>query len=55
MNDLEWSAWAVEYNPASDMYDVYSCRTGETLVHSSWNLKNIAEQIAARLNAGEQI
>ena len=26
MDEYGWSAWYVEYNPASDMFDVYSRR-----------------------------
>ena len=57
MNEYEWGAWTVEYNPQSDMFDVFSRRKdgGETRVHSSWNKKCFAEEIAKKLNAGEQI
>ena len=55
MNEMEWGAWTVEYNPQSEMYDVYCRKNGETRVHSSWCKRTIAEEIAAKLNRGEQI
>lgn len=55
MNEMEWGAWSVEYNPQSDMYDVYCQKNGETRVHSSWKSRGVAESIANRLNGGEQI
>ena len=55
MENYEWSAWLVGYNPQSEMYDVYSRRSGETRVHSSWKSRGVAESVANRLNEGEQI
>lgn len=55
MDEYGWSAWYVEYNPASDMFDVYSRKEGETRVHSSWCTKAVAEDVAERLNGGEQL
>ena len=55
MNEMEWGAWSVEYNPQSEMYDVYCRKNGETRIHSSWREKEKAEDTAAKLNRGEQI
>lgn len=55
MNEMEWGAWTVEYNPQSEMYDVYCRKNGETRIHSSWCKRTVAEEIAAKLNRGEQI
>jgi len=55
MNEMEWGAWTVEYNPQSEMYDVYCRKNGETRIHSSWCKRTVAEEVAAKLNRGEQI
>ena len=55
MNEMEWGAWRVEYNPQSEMYDVYCRKNGETRLHSSWCKRTTAEEVAAKLNRGEQI
>ena len=55
MNEMEWGAWRVEYNPQSEMYDVYCQKNGEIRLHSSWCKRTTAEEVAAKLNRGEQI
>ena len=55
MNEMEWGAWSVEYNPQSEMYDVFCRKDEETRIHSSWCKKTTAEKVADKLNRGEQI
>lgn len=52
MNETEEGAWAVEYNPQSEMYDVYCRKNGEARVHSSWMSRGMAEFVANKLNEG---
>lgn len=55
MNEMEWGVWSVEYNPQSEMYDVFCRKDEETRIHSSWCKKTTAEEVAEKLNRGEQI
>ena len=49
MNEMEWGVWRVEYNPQSEMYDVYCRKNGETRLHSSWCIRTTAEEVAAQM------
>ena len=49
MNEMEWGAWSVEYNPQSEMYDVFCRKDEETRIHSSWCKKTTAEEVAENL------